>query len=60
MAGKYLFQGGSCYPLSPKSNMEQNFIDKDDQLIKILEHFPNIDDELDFSFVKSDNTQNYL
>ena len=51
MAGKYLFQGGSCYPLSPKSNMEQNFIDKDDQLIKILEHFPNIDDELDFSFV---------
>ena len=40
--------------------MEQNFIDKDDQLIKILEYFPNIDDELDFSFVKSDNTQNYL
>ena len=39
---RYLSKGQSCYPISPCAK-EKNTVSSSDQMIKILERFPNLD-----------------
>ena len=54
-----MFKGKSCYPISP-SRQQSDVVSSNDQLIKILERFPNIDKESDLSFASSDEQITYV
>ena len=54
----YLFRGKLCFPISPSQNEEHE--KKDDQIVKILERFPDLDIESDFSFANDDDSAEYL
>lgn len=55
----YMFPGGSCYPQSPAKDNDHT-VNSDDQIFKILERFPNLDQEHDFSFVSKKNVKDYI
>ena len=56
---RFVFKGKSCYPISPNSEGD-NVVNNQDQVIKILERYPELDVSKDFSFTTSINTTNYL
>ena len=55
---RFLFLGKACFPISPNSNSDKD-ITKEDQLIKILERFPNNDVDLDTSFPRNEEERDY-
>jgi serine/threonine protein kinase len=55
---RFLFLGKACFPISPNSNKSVD-LTKEDQLIKILERFPNTDEDLDISFLKNEEERAY-
>ena len=54
---RYLFTGKSCFPISPKRGHDE--MTGDDQLLKILSRFKNIDPQTDLSFLKNKTELNY-
>ena len=56
---RYLFKGNSCFPISPcAKNQEQ--VHEYDQLFKILERYPNMNQDIDLSFITTDDVLKYL
>jgi hypothetical protein len=55
---RYLFDGDSCYPISPKPN-SGNVLSENDQIYKILQRLPSIDDQ-DSSHLTTDESKNYV
>jgi len=55
---KYLFRGKQCFPISPPPNCEAKH--QNDQIVKILERFPEIDSDLDFSYANDEDSIAYL
>ena len=55
---RHIFKGSSCYPISP--NSDENVVKEDDQIFKILEKYPQIDPKIDFNFLSSEKSMNYL
>ena len=53
-----LFRGEHCSPLSPRKN--KNGRQQDDQIVKILERYPQLDPKTDFSFASDQDSQDYL
>ena len=62
---RYMFKGLSCFPLSPCESAKEaneagvNIVDKNDMLIKILEHMEPLD-ELDESFLTTKAAISYV
>lgn len=62
-----LFPGNSCYPLSPiidreesqKNNFNKLYVDKDDQLIKIVQKLSDLDNH-DLSFISDEKGREYV
>jgi len=54
-----LFKGNSCYPISPKGGDEKH-VSSNDQIFKIFERFPNLNNKTDLSFVTSDEQSFYV
>jgi serine/threonine protein kinase len=48
---RYLFNGSSSYPLSPTNKFT---ISSDDELVKIMQIYPDLDEEVDLSFLSRD------
>ena len=46
-----IFQGNSCYPISPFNDEDEHVVDKDDQLACILRKYPKLSKDEDLSFV---------
>ena len=57
-SNRFLFLGKACFPISPHANSAED-ITKEDQLIKILERFPNNDVDLDTSFLINKEERDY-
>ena len=55
---RYLFRGKQCFPISPPGNGNNNTCN--DQIVKILERFPNLSNETDFSFANDEDSIQYL
>lgn len=55
---RYLFRGKQCFPISPPGNGEGN--NSNDQIVKILERFPQLDAETDFSYANDEDSIDYL
>jgi len=55
---RFLFFGKACFPISPNPHSDED-ITKEDQLIKILERFPNNDVDLDASFLRNEDERDY-
>ena len=55
---RFLFLGKACFPISPNANSDED-LTKEDQLIKILERFPNYDEDLDTSFLSNKEEHDY-
>lgn len=51
---RYIFNGSSSYPLSPTSTSKLE-ISEEDELVKILQAFPGINEEYDLSFLNKDS-----
>ena len=58
-ADRYLFEGEQCFPISPNAKYG-NVVDKNDQIMKILEKYPNYNQEIDQSFVTNTKQNDYL
>ena len=56
---KYLFRGKHCFPISPKSKSGSTG-DVNDQIVKILERFPNLEAKNDFSYTNQEDCTSYL
>lgn len=52
---RFLFKGTSSFPLSPK----ENGISENDQLVKIMSIFPNLDIEKDLCFLLDDDSKKF-
>ena len=55
---RYLFRGKQCFPISPPGNSASN--NCNDQIVKILERFPQLDAETDFSYANDEDSIDYL
>lgn len=55
---RYLFRGKQCFPISPPGNSTSN--NCNDQIVKILERFPQLDAETDFSYANDEDSIDYL
>jgi serine/threonine protein kinase len=53
------FKGKSCHPLTPAFILPNDVVARDDQLYKIFKKFPNLQPELDFSFISDSETEDY-
>lgn len=54
-SSRYLFQGKSCYPISPAASDNPSLVSSNDQLIKIIERYPSLDVAADLSHLVSDD-----
>ena len=52
---RFLFKGTSSFPLSPKSDG----ISENDQLVKIMRIFPNLDREKDLCFLSNEESKEF-
>ena len=59
-SGRYLFQGKSCYPISPAANQNPSVVSSNDQLIKILERYPSLCIEKDLCHLVSEDGVLYV
>lgn len=59
-SGRFLFKGQSCYPISPAGDKENNTVSKNDQFIKILQRYPNLNKDVDLSFLSNDDQLSYF
>lgn len=59
-SGRYIFKGQSCYPISPSGDKQKNTVSQNDQFIKILERYPDLNKDVDMSFTSSDDQMSYL
>lgn len=50
-SNRYLFNGKSSYPLSPSAQLSKSQISNNDQLVKIMQIFPNLIPSVDFCFL---------
>ena len=56
---RYLFRGKHCNPISPKAK-SGSIGDVNDQIVKILERFPNLEAKNDFSYANQEECTDYL
>ena len=57
---RYLFQGLSCFPISPKNPNDEDADYEVDQLVKIMHRFKKrIQPKLDFAFISGDDELSY-
>lgn len=55
---RYLFRGKQCFPISPPAGRDAK--PSNDQIVKILERFPEIDADTDFSYANDEDSISYL
>ena len=58
--GRYMFKGQSCYPISPPGEIQENKVSSNDQFIKILERYPELNKDMDMSFTTSEDQIIYV
>jgi hypothetical protein len=54
-----MFKGQSCFPISPV-HKDENTVNMQDQIFKIVERFPDLNPKIDYSHIACPDQMSYI